>query len=137
MPGPFGGQGPTKLDDGCFGRIVAALGLWIVDNGSGHRGDKDDRAASALLDHLLPTRLSHQEGTCNIYVDKAAEHCDVVLFGFDVGAKQNKLRDLSISETNNPYSAMPAELIMISKEPKFSVTFMTTSRMAFASRIST
>ncbi len=86
MLGPFRGQRSTELDDGRFGRVVAALFLRVVDDGAGHGGDEDDGAGGAGGDHGAAAGLRDEEGARDVDVEEAAEFLRVVFFGFDVGA---------------------------------------------------
>jgi hypothetical protein len=87
VTGPLGGEGLGELDDTSLGRVVTRLLLWVVDDGSGHRGDIDDRAASLRLDHLLTDSLGDEEGAGDVDVDETAELVVVVRLGLDIGAR--------------------------------------------------
>ena len=78
--GPLHGQAARQVDDGGLGRVVVGLQQPAVDDRAGHRGDVDDRAATARqhrprlglagqedagvvdVDHPLPLRQRHLLG---------------------------------------------------------------------------
>ena len=85
VAGPLGGERLSELDNAGLGGVVARLLLRIVDDGSGHRSDVDDRAASLGLDHGLADGLGHDESAGDVDVDQATEHVVVVHLSLDVG----------------------------------------------------
>ena len=56
----------------------------MQDSGTRYGRKEYDGAAGLLGDHMVGTGLGDEEGTCKINVDEMAEHCVIVVFGFDV-----------------------------------------------------
>lgn len=86
--GPLSSEGLSELDDSGLGCIVAGLLLWVVDDGSGHRGNEDDGTWLASLNHGLANSLCDHERSVEVDVDQSAEHGVVVSLGWNVGAEQ-------------------------------------------------
>ena len=56
----------------------------MQDSRARYRRKEHDGAAGLLGDHVASTGLGDEEGTSEIDVDEMAEHCVIVVFGFDV-----------------------------------------------------
>jgi hypothetical protein len=84
VTGPLGGEGLGELDNAGLGGVVTGLLLRVVDHGTGHRGDVDDRTAGLGLDHLLADSLGNKEGAGDVDVDETTELVVVIGLGLDV-----------------------------------------------------
>lgn len=56
----------------------------MQDSGTRYGGKQYNGAAGLLGDHVAGTGLGDEEGTGEIDIDEMAEHCVIVVFGFDV-----------------------------------------------------
>jgi hypothetical protein len=137
------------LDDTGLGCIVTGLFLGIVDDGSRHGGNEDNRARLALGDHSFAYSLRHEKGASEIDIDQSAEHGMVINFGWDIRAADDSVNVQMFTETTmkakvklkvnqgTTYSAMPAELMRTSGAPYFLTTASTALLIASPSRTST
>ena len=139
MTSPLRGERFAELDDGGLGGVVAALFLRVVDDGAGHAGDEDDGAAGSLRDHLTATGLGNVERAGEIDGEKVVPLVVVIVLCLDVGTAGLRCKQqlCLMCVMNCTYSAIPAELMTTSTEPKVAATLLTTSTIAFPSRIST
>jgi hypothetical protein len=82
--GPLSSERLAELNNTRLGCIVARLLLRVIDNGSGHGGNQDDRARLASSNCSTTNSLGHHERAGQVDIDQAAPHLEIISLSGDV-----------------------------------------------------